>query len=281
LTGLNNRIESDIQEGQAGLLQATSTVAAAESTTTSLSSVIDDLRRENESLSEQVNNRIESENQEARARLLQATSAAASTESTVTSLRSVIEELRRKNESLQKQLDESRDNISEEQQVDTVPLTSTSSIGFGGVSTTTGSARIPNGYRGLNWGNVKVVHRSRHPRSGYEYGTVSGDYVACNYGGSPCSISSTTPFSVAGFQATAAWRLGLNVLVESFDDSGNLIDSYQTTLGHPHNGPTSIDLRQEGNFEGLTKLKITSSGGTYLGLGKFDTRLAIGNMIVY
>ena len=83
-----------------------------------------------------------------------------------------------------------------------------------------------------------------------------------NYYSRPCSISSTTLFSVAGFQATAAYNKGLNVPVESFDDSGNLIGSYQTILEDPRFAPTFIDLRQEGNFEGLHELKITSFGGT-------------------
>jgi len=322
VTGLNKSIESEIQDARAGLLQATSAAAVAESTVTSLRGDIEELRRENESLQEQldesrdniseewqvdaaaestgkslrsvieelhreneshnerVNNRIDSDIQDPDG-LLQANSADAVLESTVASFHSDTEELCRENESFHKQLNESRDSISEEQQVDAVPLTSTSSIGFDDVTTTTHYTHIPNGYRGLNWENVRVVHRSVHQGSGYEYGTVSGDYVAFINGGRPCSISSTTPFSVAGFQATAAWSMGLNVLVESFDNSGNLIGSYQTTLGDPRNGPTFIDLRRERNFEGLTQLKITSSDGTDAGMSKSATRLAIDDMLVY
>ena len=54
-TELNNHTESEIQEAQAGLLQATSAAALAESTVTSLSSVIEELRRDNESLQDQLN----------------------------------------------------------------------------------------------------------------------------------------------------------------------------------------------------------------------------------
>mmetsp|Transcript_38642 Transcript_38642/g.70857 ORF Transcript_38642/g.70857 Transcript_38642/m.70857 type:complete len:330 (-) Transcript_38642:400-1389(-) len=56
-TGLNNRIESDIQEARAGLLPATSAAAVAESTVASLRSTIEELRSENESTQEQVNER--------------------------------------------------------------------------------------------------------------------------------------------------------------------------------------------------------------------------------
>ena len=130
--------------------------------------------------------------------MLQATStaAAAAAELTVKSLSGDIKELHRENETLYKQLNDSRDSISERQQVDAVPLTSTASIGFGGmttsktwdwirssvgfadVSTTTSYADIPNGYRGLNWDDFGVMQGSYWPGTGYKYRTVSGDYVS-------------------------------------------------------------------------------------------------------
>ena len=211
---MNNHIESENQEAQAGLPQAPSVATVSESTVTSLHSVNGELRREIESLHEQVDNRTELEYYETQAGWLQDTSAAAVVESTDTSLCSDIEDLRRENKSLQEQLHESRNGVSEEQKMDVLPLISTSSIGFNDVFTTTGSAPIPNGYRGLNWDNV-WVHRSVNPGTGFEHGIVSGEYAAYNGGAYPCSISSTTPFSVAGFQATAAYRMCSYVLVES------------------------------------------------------------------
>ena len=104
--------------------------------------------------------------------------------------------------------------------MEVVSLPSTSSIGFDDVSTTTGAAKVPNGYHGLNWKNFKLVHCSFSPGSGYDYGIVSGNYVAVNLCAKPCSISSATPFSVAGFQVTAARRNALKVLVQSFDENG-------------------------------------------------------------
>eukprot|EP00584_Thalassiosira_punctigera_P019069 CAMPEP_0172574454 /NCGR_PEP_ID=MMETSP1067-20121228/136711_1 /TAXON_ID=265564 ORGANISM="Thalassiosira punctigera, Strain Tpunct2005C2" /NCGR_SAMPLE_ID=MMETSP1067 /ASSEMBLY_ACC=CAM_ASM_000444 /LENGTH=288 /DNA_ID=CAMNT_0013367083 /DNA_START=170 /DNA_END=1036 /DNA_ORIENTATION=+ len=276
------------QEARAGLLRATAAASTAEATAAELRNdvatirdEIQELRRANSSLHGQLNSRLDIEIQESRSSLLQATSKAAEAESTVLSLRSEIEELRTHNESLREQLNESQDNNSEEQEEDEVTVPPTSSIGFEDVSTTTGYAIIPNGYHGLNWKNVWVMHRSRDPGSGYEHGIVSGDYVAFNNVGKPCSISSTTPFSIAGFQATAASHMGLNVLVESFDDGGNRIGRYATTLGHPRDGPTFIDLRREGNFEGLYKLKITTSGGTDAGLGGVWRELAIDDLRVY
>lgn len=49
-----HRIESELQDARAGLLEATSAAAEAESTVTSLRSVIDELRRDNESLHVQI-----------------------------------------------------------------------------------------------------------------------------------------------------------------------------------------------------------------------------------
>ncbi|KAL7534980.1 hypothetical protein ACHAXR_006187 [Thalassiosira sp. AJA248-18] len=50
-----HRMETEFQEARAGLLEATSAAAEAESTVTSLRSVIEELRRENESMHEQMN----------------------------------------------------------------------------------------------------------------------------------------------------------------------------------------------------------------------------------
>ena len=101
------------------------------------------------------------------------------------------------------------------------------------------------------------------------------------YVANPCSISSATPVSVAGFPATSISKTILNVLVESFDESGNHIGHYQIIFVNPRNGPTFIDLCREGNFEGLYKLKITLSCGTNAGMSASSTHLAIGSMQVY
>jgi len=93
-------------------------------------------------------------------------------------------------------------------------------------------------------------------------------------------MSSTTPFSVAGFYATGVFRVDLNVLVESFDSSGNTIGTSTTTLGHPSDGPTPINL-QGGDFDGIFRIRITSSGGTNAGLGGGSgAYVAIDDMIV-
>jgi len=108
---------------------------------------------------------------------------------------------------------------------------------------------------------------------------VSDHNVSFNGFGDPCSVSSTTPFSVAGFYATGVFRVDVNVLVESFDVSGNTIGTSITTLGHPSGGPTPIDL-QGGGFDDIFRIRITSSGGTDAGLGDYGARVAIDDMVV-
>lgn len=71
----------------------------------------------------------------------------------------------------------------------------------------------------------------------------------------------------------------MTVLVEGFDSSGNLIDSHQKMLGSPRNGATYIDL-SGGNFEGLSELKISSSGGTSINLRGEGPWLGIDNLQV-
>ena len=67
--------------------------------------------------------------------------------------------------------------------------------------------------------------------------------------------------------------------MEGFDSSGNLIDSYEEMLDSPRSGATYIDL-SGGNFEGLSELKISSSGGTSVNLRGEGPWLGIDDMYV-
>lgn len=164
-----------------------------------------------------------------------------------------------------------------------VPLESTASVDFDDI-TKAGYSTIANGYSGLNWKSAYVIHRQYYRRSGYNFGAMSGNYVAFFVGSSGSSkigeISSATPFSVAGFQATAAWNRDLDVLIESFDSNGELLGSSSHTLGRPQNGATFIDLR-DGKFQGVHKLRITSSGGYSSGLQGSGPYLCIDDFRVY
>ena len=149
--------------------------------------------------------------------------------------------------------------------------------------TTSGYKSISNGYKGLNWNEFSVINKDYYTESGYAWGTVSGQYIAFYTGGSDSKFgtitSSGSSFAVSGFSATAAWDTGVTVHVEGFDSSGNLIDSYEEMLDSPRSGATYIDL-SGGNFEGLSELKISSSGGSSVNLRGEGPWLGIDDLYV-
>eukprot|EP00584_Thalassiosira_punctigera_P007229 CAMPEP_0172535374 /NCGR_PEP_ID=MMETSP1067-20121228/7414_1 /TAXON_ID=265564 ORGANISM="Thalassiosira punctigera, Strain Tpunct2005C2" /NCGR_SAMPLE_ID=MMETSP1067 /ASSEMBLY_ACC=CAM_ASM_000444 /LENGTH=274 /DNA_ID=CAMNT_0013320307 /DNA_START=189 /DNA_END=1013 /DNA_ORIENTATION=+ len=143
---------------------------------------------------------------------------------------------------------------------------------------------LRDGYKGLNWTGLRVTHRVNiPPTTGVHYGFTSGDYQAANYYGRPWTVSSSVPFSVAGFNAVPAWNKGLEYVVESYDDEGNLLDHYETVLGDPLDGPKFIDLgRSEGRFQNMHELRVRASGGVNAGRGGSDsTIVGIDDMIIY
>ena len=76
---------------------------------------------------------------------------------------------------------------------------------------------IPDGYGRLDWYNFYVTKGSKDPGSGYDNGTVSGDYVAY----SPwVQVGSNSRYLMdfKGVYLTAAWNDGLNIKVEGILD---------------------------------------------------------------
>lgn len=164
-----------------------------------------------------------------------------------------------------------------------MPLDSTAAISFDDL-TSAGYSEIADIYNGLRWHSFYVLHHKYFPDSGYDYGMTSERYIAFFTSGDSekrtGSISSTSPFSVAGFHATAAWLTGVNIVVKSFDRDDILMDTYQATLNEPNSGPTFIDLRG-GHFQDLYRLRITSSGGTSVGMSGNGPYLAIDDFLIY
>ena len=155
------------------------------------------------------------------------------------------------------------------------------SIGFDDITLNTASQeQIPNGYQGFQWNNAWVMHESIFPDSGFEHGVVSGEYVAYGRFGDAIDVSAT-PFSVAGFHATAGFNVGVNAVVRGF--VGNVLqDSYQFTLGHPQDDPIFINLYEEGDFKDLTRLQIaTTSFGTPAGVGGNAKHIVIDDLLIY
>jgi len=79
---------------------------------------------------------------------------------------------------------------------------------------------IPEGYKGLTWGNsfltnVSYVNKNTLPGTGFETGVVSGDYEAFNFLATT-SVISGEQFDFNGAYLTAAWNEGLNIEVTGF-----------------------------------------------------------------
>jgi VCBS repeat-containing protein len=129
---------------------------------------------------------------------------------------------------------------------------------------------IPNGYGGLDWSNFYYLDSNTDvPISGYSHGTVSGPDVAYNAYGEQASISGTT-FNFIGADLTAAWNNGLVITVDGYDH--NVLVDQQTVVVNT-NTPTWFDL----DFNGITDLVFSSSGGVSAGYDGSGTQFAMDN----
>ena len=113
---------------------------------------------------------------------------------------------------------------------------------------------IPDGYGGFGWANFGVVCGDCIPGSGFDTGTVPGDYVAFNAWADPASITSSNIFNFNGAYLTAAWRNGLNITVAGYEDDSPL---YSTTVVVDTTGPAWFDF----NYVGIDRLEFDSYGG--------------------
>ena len=126
-------------------------------------------------------------------------------------------------------------------------------LSFDDVTTSTIGDSIPSGYGGFDWSNMSVLHKDLHAGSGYENGTVSGDYVAFNNDGTAASVSDGN-FSFTGAYLTAAWNTGLSVNLKGYS-SGSLI--YDQTVVVDTDAPTWFNF----NFNNIDNLVFESFGG--------------------
>jgi hypothetical protein len=129
---------------------------------------------------------------------------------------------------------------------------------------------IPNGYGGLDWLNFDYLDSSTEaPVSGYSHGTVSAPNVAFNAFSEPSSVSGTS-FNFIGADLTGAWNNGLSVTVDGYDHNV-LVD--QETVVVNTNTPTWFEF----NFNGITDLVFSSSGGVSAGYDGSGTHFAMDN----
>ena len=113
---------------------------------------------------------------------------------------------------------------------------------------------IPNEYGGFDWVNFGVIRNIDAPGSGFDTGTVSGDYVAFNAWAEAASITSSDIFDFDGVYLTAAWRNGLNITVAGYENDSLL---YSTTVVVDTTGPAWFDF----NYVGINRLEFDSYGG--------------------
>lgn len=96
-------------------------------------------------------------------------------------------------------------------------------------------SQIPNGYGDLNWStDFYYINRALHPGSGYDLGTVSGDYVAFNAFDSEVSVDSGT-FTLDSAYFTSAWDASQTLHIEGWL-AGSL--AYSVDLTIVNTGPT-------------------------------------------
>jgi VCBS repeat-containing protein len=132
----------------------------------------------------------------------------------------------------------------------------------------TGEGPVPNGYGGLDWSNFYYLDSSTDvPTSGYSHGTVSAPNVAYNAYGETASVSGTT-FNFIGADLTGAWNNGLSITVDGYDHNV-LVD--QETVVVNTNTPTWFEF----NFNGITDLVFSSSGGVSAGYDGNGTQFAM------
>lgn len=95
----------------------------------------------------------------------------------------------------------------------TMGVAGASVLTFDDLPVTESLGTIPNEYGGLNWNSISYRNGSSLPGSGYDIGSVSGDYAAFNDFGEAASISSVNPFNFIGAYLTGAWNDNLNITV--------------------------------------------------------------------
>lgn len=140
---------------------------------------------------------------------------------------------------------------------------------FDDVTTSNSYESIHNGYGGFNWDNFYAMHENYHPGSGYDRGTVSGEYTAFNgLGNMAVTSTENEVFNFDGAYLTGAWKDGLNIKVEGLLNNSL---KYSETVVVDTDAPTWFNF----DFSQIDSLRFSSSGGTYA--GGFGTQFAMDN----
>ena len=112
---------------------------------------------------------------------------------------------------------------------------------------------VTEGYGGFVWEGMGALFAGVYMNSGYDYGKVSGEFVAFNVLGETAVVSGPE-FDFNGAYLTAAWREGLHITVTGYFEGEQL---YQKTV--------VVDMYDaswcEFNYAGVDTLVFESYGG--------------------
>jgi hypothetical protein len=125
---------------------------------------------------------------------------------------------------------------------------------FDDLAATSSYAPIPDGYGGFNWNNFYYINQSTYPGSGYENGTVSGEYTAFNWYARLASSVNDDTFDFNGAFLTSAWRDANVVTVEGYVN-GAALPLYVKQVTTNTAGPEWFDF----DFYGINALFFSSS----------------------
>jgi len=135
-------------------------------------------------------------------------------------------------------------------------------VTFDDFSTTSGHVALTDGYAGLNWDNFGVIHQDSLPGSGYELGTVSGDYTAFNWADRTTLTTSSSAFDFNGAYFTSAWD-PLSTLHLLGSAGGSVV--YDIDVDISNTGPLWI----QADFIGIDSLTLYTSPGTQFVMDNF------------
>lgn len=134
---------------------------------------------------------------------------------------------------------------------------SADTLTFDDLTPTSSYGAIPDGYGGFNWStDFYYINRHYHSGSGYDLGTVSGEYSAFNAFANVVSASQSD-FDFNGAYLTSAWDSSLYIDLKGFKD-GNVI--YSQTVVVSNTAPTWFTF----DFLNIDTLQIASRGSQFV-----------------
>lgn len=107
-------------------------------------------------------------------------------------------------------------------------------------------------YGGFTWDNMSVLHKDYYPGSGYENGTVSGEWVAFNGWAAMASLNGSA-FDFNGAYFTAAWDTTTNMIITGYSGGTEV---YQSVFEINNETPTWADL----DWVGVDSISFVTSG---------------------